>query len=132
MNSNRPDFDEQTDLAEQTDTKSLGETLKRERIKRGLSLRAAGELIGISHSYLASLENGADPRSGMPLVPSQEVITKICKAYKLETKDTALFMNFGSEDELFVHMARMIFELKGKDPIKYRRMLDIVMGNSEE
>lgn len=133
MNSKRSTVNEQTThLTEPTDVRSLGEILKRERIKRGISLRKAGELIGISHSYLASLENGEDPRSGIPLVPSKDVITKICIAYDLEISDISTLLNLGSEEDLLIYMARKIHNLKAKDPAKYRRMLNIVMGNSEE
>lgn len=126
MNSKDPEYKEHR---VETDH---GQILKRERIKRGLSLRAAGELIGISHSYLASLENGADPRTGMPLVPSREVIAKICAAYDLGTKDTAILMNSGAEEDLLRFMAKRIYELKATSPTKYREILNIVMGNTEK
>lgn len=132
MSSNHSEKSESNSVAEPVDARALGELIKRERIKRGLSLRKAGEIIGISHSYLASLENAEDPRTGMPLVPSREVITKIFIAYDMEVNEIAMFTNFGGEEDLLIYMSRKIHELKAKDPSKYRRMLNIIMGNSEE
>lgn len=103
--------------------------LKRERLKRDLSLRAAGAKIGISHSYLSSLENGEDPRTKLPIVPSKDVLTKICVAYDLDPRDAAVVLNFGSEEDFYLYMARRIHSLKDSDPSKYRSMLNIVLGN---
>ena len=60
--------------------KSFEQILIEERTKRGLSLREASAQIGIAHTYLSSLEKGADPRSGKKLIPSPDVVFKICKA----------------------------------------------------
>lgn len=108
----------------------LSEILRRERLKRGYSLRSAAEKIGISHSYLASLENGADPRSGIPLVPSKAVITKICIAYQLDGAEIADLLSFEREEDLYIYMARRLHSLKAKNPAKYMEMLNIVTGNS--
>ena len=132
MNSNPPKKINHADGEEQQKASSLGEIFKRERIKRGLSLRTAGEMIGISHSYLASLENGADPRSGLPLVPSREVISKICTAYGLDMIDIVSLMDIGREEDFYVDMAWRIYELKTKNPVKYKKLLNIIMGNSEK
>lgn len=58
---------------------------KRKSLK--LSLRAASDLIGISHSYLSTLEKGIDPRTGSPVSPTPETLMLISKAYKIEYEE---------------------------------------------
>ena len=58
--------------------------LTQERRNRNLSLRAAAEHIGISHSYLAALEKGMDSR-GLPAVkPTPDTLRLIGRAYGLD------------------------------------------------
>ena len=108
------------------------EILKRERIRRGLSLRAASARIGISHSYLASLENGSDPRSGSILVPSRETVNRIITAYELSPEDAAVCASYpgGSHgylnEDFLVYAAKMIGNLKKTNPSKYRELLAII------
>ncbi|HEY8420414.1 MAG TPA: helix-turn-helix transcriptional regulator [Thermoclostridium sp.] len=62
----------------------LQEMLIQKRRELNLSLRKAGSLIGISHSYLRALENGIDPRTNTPIKPSPEVLKLISKAYDID------------------------------------------------
>ncbi|WP_353096394.1 helix-turn-helix transcriptional regulator [Tissierella praeacuta] len=55
---------------------------KRKELK--LSLRAAGELIGISHNYLSILEKAKDPRSNAPIKPTIDTLKLISDAYNLD------------------------------------------------
>lgn len=66
---------------------SLHDILKNRREQLGLSLREAAELIKLSHSYLNRLEKGYDPRTGLLIKPSPNVLKLISEAYKLEYKD---------------------------------------------
>ena len=102
------------------------EILRREREKRGLSLRAASSYIGISHSYLAALETGRDPRTGGELLPSADVLNKICISYDLDIAEAYPFMNFRNEDEMYIFMAKKLRALKKTNPAKYREMLNII------
>jgi len=112
----------------------FSEILKRERINRGLSLRSAGVKIGISHSYLASLENGEDPRTGGVLVPSADVLKKIVVAYELSEEDASVILGFGnggiSDDAFLVYAAKKINGLKETNPSKYRELVQIVTGEN--
>jgi transcriptional regulator with XRE-family HTH domain len=54
---------------------------KRKELK--LSLRNASELIGISHSYLSTLEKGIDPRNNTPVKPTPETLKLISTAYNV-------------------------------------------------
>lgn len=48
------------------------------------SIRSASRNIGISHTYLDSLEKGIDPRTGKERKPTIEVIKKISKYYNYD------------------------------------------------
>lgn len=104
----------------------FGKILSEERAKRGLSLRAASAIIGISHTYLSELESGHDPRSGQRPLPSSDVIYKICTAYELEDSTVADLLGFENEDSMFIYMAARLNKMKKERPEKYKRFLDII------
>jgi len=58
---------------------TLGNLLKELRGKE--SLRDASKRIGISHTYLDTLEKGVDKRSGSIVKPSPETLKMIAEAY---------------------------------------------------
>ncbi|EGQ1774945.1 helix-turn-helix transcriptional regulator, partial [Staphylococcus pseudintermedius] len=60
----------------------FGKKIRELRGKR--SLREASKNIGISHTYLDSLEKGYDFRTGKERKPTIEVINKISKYYKYD------------------------------------------------
>lgn len=60
----------------------FGNKLKELRGKQ--SIREASRNIGISHTYLDSLEKGYDPRTGKERKPTIEVINKISKYYNYD------------------------------------------------
>jgi len=62
----------------------IGEVLKKLRGK--MSLREASEKIGISHTYLDTIEKGFDKRSGKQINPSPETLKLISKAYNYSYK----------------------------------------------
>lgn len=66
------------------DLTKLGMILQSKRKDLGLSLRDAGELIGISHNYLSILEKAKDPRSDAPIKPTIDTLKLICDAYNLD------------------------------------------------
>lgn len=59
----------------------LGNYLKELRKEKSLSIRKASEEIGISHTYLDSLEKGYDPRTKKERKPTPDVLGKISKYY---------------------------------------------------
>lgn len=62
----------------------LQEMLIQKREELNLSLREASNLIGISHSYLSTLEKGIDPRTGAPIKPTPETLKLISEAYNID------------------------------------------------
>jgi len=55
----------------------LGDYIKGLRVEKKLSIRKASERIGISHTYLDSLEKGFDPRTNKERTPTFETMRKI-------------------------------------------------------
>ncbi|WP_237473857.1 helix-turn-helix domain-containing protein [Virgibacillus halodenitrificans] len=60
----------------------IGELLKQLRGKE--SLREASKRIGISHTYLDTIEKGYDKRSGKTINPSPDTLRLISKAYNYD------------------------------------------------
>ena len=56
---------------------NLGDFLKSERLKKGMSLRTFAEKCGISHTHLDSLEKGRDFRTGKQVSITIETLIKI-------------------------------------------------------
>lgn len=63
---------------------TIGELLRELRGKE--SLRDASKRIGISHTYLDTIEKGYDKRSGNPVNPTPETLKLISKAYNYPYK----------------------------------------------
>lgn len=61
----------------------LQRLLINKRKELNLSLRDAGKLIGISHSYLSNLEKGIDPRTNTSINPTPDTLKLISDAYNL-------------------------------------------------
>lgn len=51
------------------------------KLRGKMSLREASQKIGISHTYLDTIEKGHDKRSGKPVNPSPETLRMIAEAY---------------------------------------------------
>ncbi|QBK26707.1 helix-turn-helix domain-containing protein [Ureibacillus thermophilus] len=64
---------------------TLGEYLKKLRGKE--SLREASKRIGISHTYLDTIEKGYDKRSGKPVKPTPETLKLIADGYHVSYED---------------------------------------------
>lgn len=118
--------------------KTLGELLKELRGKE--SLRDASKRIGISHTYLDTIEKGFDKRSGKHVNPTPETLKLLSKAYNYDyeelmilagyldnsqdstiDKEEADFLAFSNDPELQVFYK----ELPESDEEAVRRLRDI-------
>ena len=121
----------------------LGELLKRLRGKE--SLRDAGKRIGISHTYLDTVEKGFDKRSGKPVKPTPETLKLISQGYNYdyeelmkvagyldaEDNDEKEFLAFANDPEL----ERWYKELPQNDEEdirKLRQMWDIIRSDKNK
>jgi len=64
---------------------TLGNLLKELRSKE--SLRDASKRIGISHTYLDTLEKGVDKRSGSIVKPTPETLKMLAEAYNYDYEE---------------------------------------------
>lgn len=80
---------------------TLGELIRNLRGKE--SLRDASKRIGISHTYLDTIEKGYDKRSGKHVNPTPETLKLISKAYNYDYEDLMLragyISKFSKKDE---------------------------------
>jgi transcriptional regulator with XRE-family HTH domain len=60
---------------------NLQDLLINKRKELNLSLRDASKLIGISHSYLSSIEKGFDPRNNTMIKPTPDTLKLLSGAY---------------------------------------------------
>jgi transcriptional regulator with XRE-family HTH domain len=76
----------------------FGRYIKKLRGER--SLREMEKIIGISHTYLATLEDGFDPRSKNTRWPSIETLRKIAKAYSVPVVHLMILIGYITESEV--------------------------------
>lgn len=55
----------------------IGEYVKAYRLKKGLSLRAFGELCSMSHTHIDSIEKGVDVRTGRAVNLTSATVSKL-------------------------------------------------------
>lgn len=101
---------------------NLNGMLKLRRSELNLSLRDAAKLIGISHSYLSTLEKGVDPRNGLPVKPTPETLKLISSAYDVSYDFVMTLAGYyelnDSDDSLFIQKDEKDVE-RLLDKIKY-------------
>jgi transcriptional regulator with XRE-family HTH domain len=105
------------------------EILIQNRQRRRLSLREASALIGISHTYLAALEKGRDPRTGGHLIPSQDVLLKICRAYEIEYSKVISYFNVYNEHDIYIFMGNQLNALRKSNPKKFKEVIELIYAD---
>lgn len=104
----------------------FGEKIK--ELRGNQSLREAAKNIGISHTYLDSLEKGFDPRSGKERKPTSEIVGKLANYYNYSYFDLMkLAGNFVplrdlSEDEIKRQFKYLTEELRSQSKDKENRI----------
>lgn len=66
----------------------------REEDPRNLTIRAASKLLGISHTRLRSLEQGAHHETGLPTLPSPELVAKLASLYHIPKQELLLVAGY--------------------------------------
>lgn|GEM_PF-599723 len=96
----------------QEDYKKVGERIRRERLKYGLTLSEAAKAIGLSASFLSLLENGK-------VVPSLKSLSKICSFFSLHIA-TLFEEDDNSHDVLFFPSEKQVeISMKGDRSLKF-------------
>jgi len=73
----------------------LGDYLK--TLRGNKSIREAARGIGISHTYLDSLEKGYDPRTNKKRIPSVDTMMKISEYYNIPLSDLIEVYNLNNK-----------------------------------
>lgn len=103
--------------------KSFGERIFEARMERGWSLREAAANIGISHTYLSSIEKEYDPRTGNSVTPSPDSLLKICNAYDLPYQESEQWFPSVNEGDLIKFMIHQLRLLRKNDRKTYKTIL---------
>lgn len=80
----------------------LGDLIRQRRDQLGLSMRETARRIGISPSYLVALEQGRNPSTGRPPVPSPKILVSLGRV--LEINLTALLDTVAAAPSASVHL----------------------------
>lgn len=91
---------------------------KIKELRGDVSLRNFAELIGVSHTYLASLENGVDKRSGKPLNVTADAIIRMANGLNI---DPHLLFELSLEDKLSNNYKHDEQEIQFKEEIPTNR-----------
>lgn len=98
---------------------------KLKELRGNASIRESAKNIGISHTYLDSLEKGYDPRTGKERKPTIEVINKISKYYKYD------FFELSRMAGVFVSFAQTPDDIKEDEMKKMREKFKESANNNE-
>ena len=120
----------------------IGSLLRKLRGKE--SLREASKRIGISHTYLDTIEKGFDKRSGKQINPSPDTLRLIADAYNYpyikllrlagyidEANDEEEFQAFVNDPSL-ERWYRELPKSKEEDLQKLRKMWEIIKSEESE
>lgn len=97
------------------------------KLRGDLSIREASKRIGISHTYLDTLEKGFDKRSGNFTKPTPETLKLISNAYSYPYEDLMLAAGYISN-----------YSLTNKDEILLKKLhthpelIDVLMNMSDD
>jgi transcriptional regulator with XRE-family HTH domain len=80
----------------------LGGLIRRRRNHLGLSIREAARRVGISPSYLVALEQGRNPSTGRPAVPSPRILVALGRVLEIEL--ASLLDTVGAAPSPSVHL----------------------------
>ena len=88
----------------------LGIFIKQKRNEKGLSLREFGNLCGISHTHIDSIEKGEDFRTGKPVRLTNETLEKLANV--LNVSSAYLFnLSLNKEDDFIRKDAEKTIEI---------------------
>lgn len=106
-----------------SDIKKLGDMIREKRKLMKLSLRDAADGIGISHSYLSTLEKGLDPRSDMPILPTLETIKLLGNYFDIPIQ---MLLELSGYDLSFMDTSKITANLK----IEYLKIAEELQQNN--
>lgn len=115
-----------------TNEPTLGEYLKQVRLSKGLSLRQAAKVVGITHSRVDEVERMVDARSLKPFVPSYVTVVKFAKAYDLSPDELLRRAGYEPGIELEPEEWVLIKGYRGLPQDRRQRLLEALRGLEAE
>ncbi|WP_191556605.1 helix-turn-helix domain-containing protein [Metabacillus idriensis] len=93
-------------LDERIKENDFGYYLKKLRGKQ--SLRSISEKIGVSHTYLGTLENGYDPRTKEVRKPSFEVLRSLADYHNVPFLEMLIRAKYVSKEDIKIYLGKLI------------------------
>lgn len=109
--------------------KGFGAYLKEQRSRRGLSIRKAAALVGVSPSRLGEIERGESYRTLRETRPSRELIESLARAYEIDVNGLLEMAGYQSAAAApaFSPKARLAIELfESLDPDRQELALEML------
>lgn len=113
---------------------------KIKELRGAKSIRESARGIGISHTYLDSLEKGYDPRTGKERKPTVDVVHKIAKYYEYDfvtlLASTEMFSSTSQEDEKEIDKLKALIkqdnnDIKSNLQLKYEKLFTEDLKHSQ-
>ena len=92
----------------------IGEYVKAYRLKKGLSLRAFGELCSMSHTHIDSIEKGVDVRTGRAVNLTAATVSKLANVMGVSEAE---LLGFDKKSEQKLSDAQLKFALFGTEDV---------------
>jgi len=109
----------------------LGKIIDEYLKKNDISLRDFANKCQLSHSYVAKLRKGVDPRSKSSIQPTIDTIEKLAKGMDMETKDLLIKAKYIKPDnnELYTIQGDKIPTLVKEIELKYITLAKEIQDN---
>lgn len=104
----------------------FGAFLQQKRKALGISQRVFAKMIGISYSYISSLETGKRP------APSQDILIKMEKTLRLKHKEKELFENLAAKSKTIPTVSPKIANYVNSNDFVFQALSFAESNNIEE
>ena len=104
----------------------FGAYLKQKRTALGLNQRLFAKMVGISYSYISSIETGKRP------APSEKVLEKMEYELKLKPKERELFEHLAAKSRAIPGISPKIVDYVNRNDCVFRALSFAEINNIEE
>lgn len=101
----------------------LGDTLQKLRKEKKLSLRAVGEITGLSYGYIRDIEIGINRKTDSPMIPTPDTLRKFAQAYDYPYQD--LMRIAGHLEDASGHLILDDPNISDENKELFRKILDL-------
>lgn len=104
----------------------FGAFLQQKRKALGISQRVFAQLVGISYSYISSIETGKRP------APSYDILIKMENELRLKTKERELFEHLAAKSRAIPGMSPKIVDYVNRNDCVFQALSFAESNNIEE